>query len=129
VANVRQPSDHLTPMPDDPPTRPRAILDEYDGFDEPEESTQIKHVPQELIEASAPGVEGEEAHFREVFEQFVATQQQCGISVSDLTFDKFVRKLHAARDQVVKRHKASGVRFTVYVKEGRAALKASPVKQ
>ena len=117
------------PMPDDPPTRPRAVLDEYDGFDEPEESTQIKHIPQELIEASAPGVQGEETHFREVFEQFVATQEQCGVSVSGLTFDKFVRKLHAARDQVIKRHKASGVRFTVYVKEGRAALKASPVKQ
>jgi hypothetical protein len=29
----------------------------------------------------------------------------------------------------MKRHNAPEVRFTVYVKEGRAALKASPVKQ
>jgi hypothetical protein len=29
----------------------------------------------------------------------------------------------------MKRHDAAEVRFTVYVKEGRAALKASPVKQ
>lgn len=129
AATVRHDDEHLTPAPDDPPTRPRAVLDDYDGFDEPEESTQIKHVPQELIEASAPAVEGEETHFREVFEQFVAAQRECGLSVSGLTFDKFVRKLHAAREQVIKRHKASGVRFTVYVKEGRAALKASPVKQ
>jgi hypothetical protein len=49
--------------------------------------------------------------------------------VNGLTFDKFVRKLHAAREQVMKRHDAGSVRFTVYVKEGRAALKASPVKQ
>lgn len=130
AATVRHPTEHLTPLPDDPPTRPKAILDEYDGFDDEEVSTQIKHVPQELIDAaSAPAAQEEETHYREVFEQFIATQERCGVSVKGLTFDKFVRKLHAAREQVIKRHKASGVRFTVYVKEGRAALKASPVEQ
>lgn len=127
--NVRRGEEVLTPTPDDPPTRPRAILDEYSGFDDFEESTQVTRVPQELIEASAPGVQGEETHFREVFEQFVATQKQCGAPVTGLTFDKFVSKLHAARDQVMKHHNADAVRFTVYVKEGRAALKASPIKQ
>lgn len=121
-------------MPDDPPTRPRAIVDEYDGVDDddgfgPEQSTQVTHIPQELLEKSSPEDEGEAAHFREVFEEFVATQKECGAPVAGLTFEKFVRKLHAARDQVMKRHKAASVRFTVYVKEGRAALKASPVKQ
>ena len=72
---------------------------------------------------------GEETHFREVFDRFVATQEECGAPVNGLTFDKFVRKLHAAREQVMKRHDAASVRFTVYVKDGRAALKASPVKQ
>jgi hypothetical protein len=86
-------------------------------------------VPQELLEASAPAEQGEETHFREVFDQFLETQKKCGASVSGLTFDKFVQKLHAARSQVMKRHNAAEVRFTVYVKEGRAALKASPVKQ
>jgi hypothetical protein len=134
AATVRHNQEHFTPAPDDPPTRPNAILDEYDGFDHPEENTQIKHVPQELLEASAPAVQGEETHFREVFEQFVAMQKECGGPVNGLTFDKFVRKLHAAREQVareqvMKRHDAASVRFTVYVKEGRAALKASPVKQ
>lgn len=129
TATVRHSEEHLTPPPDDPPTRPNAMLDDYAGYDDPEENTQIKHVPQSLLEASAPGVQGEETHFREVFDQFVATQKECGAPVSGLTFDKFVRKLHAARDQVMKRHNAASVRFTVYVKEGRAALKASPVKQ
>jgi len=113
----------------DPPTRPNAVVDSYAEYDgETEESTQVKHVPQELIEASAPALHGEDVHFREVFEQFLETQKSCGVSVTGLTFDKFVRKLHAARDQVMKRHNAPSVRFTVYVKEGRAALKASPVK-
>jgi hypothetical protein len=129
VATIRHGEDRLTPTPDDPPTRPNAILDDYAGFDEPEENTQVKHVPRELIEASSPAVQGEEAHFREVFAQFVAMQKECGAPVTGLTFDKFVRKLHAARDQVMKRHNAPAVHFTVYVKEGRAALKASPVKQ
>ncbi len=114
----------LTPAPDDPPTRPRAIVDEYAPYDDPEESTQIKHVPQELLEQ----FEGEDAHFREVFDEFLQTQKDCGGSVAGLTFDKFVKKLHAAQDQVMKRHNAPSVRFTVYVKEGRAALKASPIK-
>ena len=127
AATVRHSEEHFAP--DDPPTRPNAILDDYAGLDDPEENTQVKHVPQSLLEASAPGVQGEETHFREVFDQFVATQKECGASVSGLTFDKFVRKLHAAREQVMKRHDAAEVRFTVYVKEGRAALKASPVKQ
>ncbi len=128
-ATVRHGESQLTPMPDDPPTRPNAMLDDYDGFDEPEENTQIKHVPQALIEASSSTGNGEdETHFREVFDKFVATQKQCGGPVSGLTYDKFVRKLHAAREQVMKRHNVPAVRFTVYVKEGRAALKASPVK-
>ncbi len=129
AATVRHSEEHFTPAPDDPPTRPNAMLDEYDGSDHPEENTQVKHVPQSLLEASAPGVQGEETHFREVFDQFIATQKECGAAVNGLTFDKFVRKLHAAREQVMKRHNAASVRFTVYVKEGRAALKASPVKQ
>ena len=128
-ATTRRSEQNLTPAPDDPPTRPNAILEDYDGFDEPEESTQVTHVSQELLEASDPTMEEEERHFREVFDQFVATQKECGAPVSGLTFDKFLSKLHAARDQVMKRHNVASVRFTVYVKEGRAALKASPVKQ
>ena len=121
----------LTPSPDDPPTRPRAIVDEFDddGFGDTEESTQVTHIPQKLLEESNPAEQGEEAHFREVFDKFVATQKECGGPVAGLSFDKFVSKLHAAREQVMKRHNAASVRFTVYVKEGRAALKASPVKQ
>jgi hypothetical protein len=129
AATVRHAEEGVTPAPDDPPTRPNAILDDYAGVDDPEANTQIKHVPQSLLEASAPAAQGDETHFREVFDQFVTTQKECGASVNGLTFDKFVRKLHAARDQVMKRHNAPSVRFTVYVKEGRAALKASPVKQ
>jgi hypothetical protein len=72
---------------------------------------------------------GEEAHFREVFEQYLATRQQCGESTQDLTFEKFCVTLRKNRDQILQsRADAAGVRFSVYVKDGKAALKASPTK-
>ncbi len=70
----------------------------------------------------------QEAHFREVFDQYVATRIQCGEETDSLKFDKFVVTLRKNRDQIVAKHQAEGVRFTVYVKEGKAALKAAPVK-
>jgi hypothetical protein len=72
---------------------------------------------------------GEEAHFREVFEQYLATRQQCGEATQDLTFEKFCVTLRKNRDQILQsRADAAGVRFSVYVKDGKAALKASPTK-
>jgi hypothetical protein len=71
----------------------------------------------------------EDGHFREVFEQYLATRKQCGESTVELTFDKFCVTLRKNRDQILgSRPDALGVRFTVYVKEGKAALKASPTK-
>jgi hypothetical protein len=110
----------------DQATSPGSIIDQYSEFDS-EESTTVANIPDEIMGAAS--ADNEEIHFRQVFNQFVKTQQQCGGSISGLTFERFVRKLRATRDQVMKRHSASSVRFTVYVKEGRAALKASPVKQ
>jgi hypothetical protein len=72
---------------------------------------------------------GEEGHYREVFSEYLATRQQCGESTQDLTFDKFCVTLRKNRDQILQsRSDARGVRFSVYVKEGKAALKASPTK-
>jgi hypothetical protein len=79
--------------------------------------------------ASPATAGGEDGHFREVFEQYVATRKQCGESTAELTFDKFVVTLRKNRDQILgSRPDALGVRFTVYVKDGKAALKASPTK-
>ena len=82
-----------------------------------------------LSSASPAPAQSEDAHFREVFEQYLATRKQCGESTAELTFDKFVVTLRKNRDQILgSRPDALGVRFTVYVKEGKAALKASPTK-
>jgi len=71
----------------------------------------------------------EEAHFREVFSKFVKLREQCGEATSDLTYERFLGTLQKHRDQILQsRPEARGVRFTVYEKEGRAALKAAPRK-
>ncbi len=66
--------------------------------------------------------------WRRVYEEFVAVKRQCGEPTAPLTFEKFKGTLQRNKDALVARHNCARVKFTVYVKEGKAALKASPVK-
>ncbi len=94
--------------------------------------TVVAMVPQELLGALA-GKDGltsaDEAHYKEVYTKFVETRVQCGEDTSDLTYDRFVAKLMKNRQQIIEKHKAKSVRFQVYVKEGKAALRALPVRE
>ncbi len=75
-----------------------------------------------------PKPAGEEAHFKEVFDQFVSTKKQCGESTAGLTFDRFAQKLRKNTSDLKARYKCRTVKFQVYTKNGKAALKATPVK-
>jgi hypothetical protein len=84
----------------------------------------------------SPGEDGpratahpDEAHFEDVFRSFLATRQQCGEPAEGLTYERFAQKLHKNREQLIARYNCRTVRFQVYVKEGKAALKATPVKE
>ena len=44
------------------------------------------------------------------------------------TFDKFKATLERNKAALVERHACTRVKFTVYEKDGKAALKASPIK-
>jgi len=68
-------------------------------------------------------------HYRQVFQQYLSVRKDCGESTDGLSFEKFELTLNKTRDQVLQKHPAKDVRFTVYVKEGKAALKAAPVKR
>jgi len=68
-----------------------------------------------------------EAEWQQVFEEFVATKRQCGESVEGFTYDKFRVTLVKNHEAIKARHGTQMVKFTVYVKDGRAAVKASPV--
>ena len=116
------------PRPEPPkPAAPPPMDDGYDDDDD-EGATMIAQVPQELL-AAASDQDDEEKHWRDVYEQFVALKKECGEATAGLTFDKFAQTLKKNRDAIVSRHAAKRVRFTVYKKEGKAALKATPLKE
>jgi hypothetical protein len=67
-------------------------------------------------------------YFKKVFDDFVAMKRKCGEKTDSLTYEKFVIKLRNNRDALLAKHNCRTVKFQVYVKDGRAALKASPVR-
>jgi hypothetical protein len=79
--------------------------------------------------SSPSGVPSEvEAHFREVFDMYLQTKQQCGEDVSALSFEQFSGQLKRNREKIMSAQKCKGVRFEVYVKAGKASIKAHPEK-
>ncbi|HTQ06033.1 MAG TPA: MXAN_5187 family protein [Polyangiaceae bacterium] len=71
----------------------------------------------------------DETEWHDVYKEFVATKQQCGETVDGFTYEKFVERLRKNRDALVQRHGAKRVKFGVYVKDGKAALKANPIRE
>lgn len=122
----------------------------YYGEDNPD-ATRVAAVPKELLQASAnampsssasfasrplgvvpmvaaPAGDPDEEHFQAVFNDFVSTRASCGEPADGVTYEKFALKLRKNRDQLVQKYACRTVRFQVYVKDGKAALKATPVK-
>jgi hypothetical protein len=75
-----------------------------------------------------PPPDGEEAYFRQVYDEFIELKKKCGESIESLTFEKFAVKLEQNRDQLIAKYACKAVRFQVYVKDGKAALKATPIR-
>ncbi|MDB4957158.1 MAG: hypothetical protein JWO36_4727, partial [Myxococcales bacterium] len=71
---------------------------------------------------------GNDAYFKQVFDQFIAVKKSCNEPTTGLTVQKFSEKLVKNRDDLIAKTGCRDVRFTVYVKDGKAALKATPVK-
>lgn len=120
------------------------------------DSTRVAAIPQELLKAARTGGAGgadaprpapsappprvaaaaaapaaafdEDRHFQDVFREFVATRERCGEPADGLTYDKFKAKLLKNKEQLVAKYACKSVRFQVYVKDNKAALKATPVK-
>ena len=68
------------------------------------------------------------ATYQSIFEDFVALKKKCGESIESLTYEKFAKKLERNRDALIEKHGCKSVKFQVYIKDGKAALKASPEK-
>ena len=79
--------------------------------------------------ASAAPTSGDPtAEWQKVYEDFIRTKKECGEPTDGLTFEKFQQTLRKNRDALMQRHGCKRVKFSVYVKEGRASLKATPVR-
>lgn len=85
-------------------------------------------VPPPAPAAQAPSPEEEQAYFRKVHAEFVALKQKLGEPVDQLTFERFEVTLRKNRDALVARYACKAVQFQVYEKDGKASLKATPVK-
>jgi hypothetical protein len=100
--------------------------------DDDEDKTEIAGVPEELLRAAQrdemPPEPDEGTYFRQIFDQFVSTKKQCGERTDNLQFERFSQTLKRNRDALIERYGCKTVRFQVYVKEGKAALKATPVR-
>ena len=91
----------------------------------------VAAIPAEVLAAATGEHKASEdvAEWLSVYEDFIRTKKQCGEPTDGLTFDKFQHTLKKNRDALMQRHGCRRVRFSVYVKEGRASLKATPVKE
>ena len=73
--------------------------------------------------------EEELVQWKQAFDDFLTLRTKCGEPVAGLNFEKFQVQLRKNKEQLVKQYGCRRVRFSVYEKEGKAALKATPIKE
>jgi len=121
----------------EPPMFPPTSSASQVGRPNEEEATMVGRPAADLLAAAtgeisaiSAGAAGDEAtEWMAVYEEFVRTKKQCGEPTEGLTFEKFQGTLRKNRDQLIQRHGCKRVKFSVYIKEGRASLKATPVRE
>lgn len=110
-------------VPTDPDPEPELLPESAAGGPAPPPAPRRPAPPP----ARASGGD-EPTEWRQVFEEYLRVRGQCGEPTAGLTYEKFQGTLEKNKAAILARHPADRVRFTVYVKDGKAALKASPVK-
>ena len=78
--------------------------------------------------APAPGTPEELEYFKEIHEKFIEMKKKLGEPTENLSFDRFKGTLEKNRDALIARYQCRAVAFKVYDKEGKASLKAIPVR-
>jgi hypothetical protein len=96
---------------------------------EEDEATVVGQAPAEVLAAAGTAAGEAAGEWLAVYEDFIRTKKECSESVDGLTFEKFQQTLRKNRDALIQRHGCKRVKFSVYVKEGRASLKATPVRE
>ena len=70
----------------------------------------------------------EEAKLHQLFEEYKQKRKECGESIKHLSYESFSKRIRKQRDEILERFQCKDVRFVVYEKKGRAALKATPIR-
>jgi hypothetical protein len=113
-----------------PETRPAPSLGElkYDDSEQTEVTGNSYDSMLAEADSGAPARVADplEAELRAVFHEFLQTKHTCGEPTATLTYEKFSDKLRTQRAQLIAKYSCQTVRFQVYIKDGRAALKATP---
>lgn len=109
------------------PSVRKDVFDDRTAVASPSEALLRATRTEDSQAAPAPVDDGLEAEFRAVYRDFIETKQACGESVEGITYDKFSGKLRSNRQQLISRYSCKSVKFQVYVKDGKAALKATPI--
>lgn len=134
-----EPSSRPTPPPirpgTPPPTPPRGVATPPPPraptpapIANPQPSAPMR-LDDDILGGPEPAADtGGDPYFKQVYEQFLSVKESCGESTAGLTFQKFSEKLIKNREDLKSKTGCKEVRFTVYVKDGKAALKATPVK-
>jgi hypothetical protein len=81
------------------------------------------------VHDASPGMGDLEPDWMQVYHDFVRVKQECGEAVEGFTFERFTATLRKNRDTLMREHGVQRVHFSAYVKQGRAALKAKPVRE
>jgi hypothetical protein len=107
-----------------PPGRPGApaVLDSTLA-----EGQSMDSAPRRMPAPPGRAEPSELEEWQSVFQDFVSLKQQCGENTDGFSYEKFELTLKKKNEELLSRHGAKRVKFSVYVKEGKAALKASPI--
>ncbi len=99
---------------------------------EDDDATMVGAVPADVMAEATGDARAaleEASEWAIVYEEFVRTKRTCGEPTEGLTYDKFALKLAQNRDDLTKRYACKRVKFSVYIKEGHASLKATPIRE
>jgi hypothetical protein len=84
------------------------------------------------VSGSYPSVMGSRAsldpEFRGLFDSYQAARKACGEATDKHTHAKFLERVLKNREEILAKTGCKDVSFEVIIKEGKASLKATPIR-
>jgi hypothetical protein len=112
--------------PPAPPARPAPAFN--DEVETPALALDGDSVSFAGLDVDAGSDNDREDYYRRIYDEFVETKGACGEATEGFTYEKFAKKLRKQSETLMSRAEVTDVQFSVYVKDGKAALRAKVVK-